>query len=277
MYMPKFNSEEEKEILMKAVKEYNEGKLGINKLAEKYKLGNKLRYYLSKNNLSRPKKRQDIDHSFFKCIDSEEKAYWLGFIFADGNVSDYTKGTHKYCLEITLKSSDKSHLIKFKEAIGYSGDISDRVQGNYKSCRISFSSKELILDLIEHGCTPRKSLTLEFPSSVPDCYMRHFIRGYFDGDGSVNCYHAEGSTRPKINISILGTNMFLSDLQEFLYNVLGLTKNKIYSNKTKGEAMEYKKAWKQAVIFLHYIYDDSTIYLDRKYNFFKDYCRAWGM
>ena len=277
MYKPKFNNNEEESLFWKAVEEYLEEEIGINKLAKKYSLGNKLRYFLQKNNLTRPKQRQDIDHNYFNKIDTEEKAYWLGFIYADGNISDYTNPkNHKYCLEITLKSDDKSHLELFKKHIGYEGEVTTRKVGKYEACRISFSSKELILDLVKLGCTPRKSLTLKYPLGfIPKHLERHFIRGYFDGDGSVNTYNVKECVRPKINLSILGTEHFLNNMQEVFLRELEVTQGNLYSNETRGEVLEYKKAWKQAMEILHYIYDDSNIYLDRKYSIFKEYCRLY--
>ena len=64
-------------------------------------------------------------------------------------------------------------------------------------------------------------------------------------------------------------------MQEVFLRELEVTQGNLYSSESRGEVLEYKKAWKQAMEILHYIYDDSNIYLDRKYSTFKEYCRLY--
>lgn len=140
---------------------------------------------------TRPKSCYSFDELFFKTIDSEDKAYWLGFIAADGCVID-TKG--KRCLQIELSSKDRGHLEKLKSAIKYDGPIhynrKHYLTHNGKTdvflCDLlQINHTGLVRDLISHGITPRKSKTLQ-PPKIRKKLVRHWIRGYFDGDGSVS-------------------------------------------------------------------------------------------
>ena len=131
------------------------------------------------------------NENYFKKIDTNEKAYWLGFLYADGCITRFYRNDKlkSMSLELTLQDDDCDHLIKFKEALESNVPIQHRIISNkYKSDRIVINCTSMCRDLIKLGCTPTKSLTLEFPSSdiVPDEYLIDFIRGYFDGDGGVS-------------------------------------------------------------------------------------------
>ena len=114
----------------------------------------------------------------FEKIDTEEKAYWLGFLYADGSV-----GSKENKIELGLAEKDLSQVEKFKQFIGLDNKISYRK--NTKSYRSSFRSQKCKQDLISQGCVPKKSLILTFPTEqqVSHSLICHFMRGYFDGDG----------------------------------------------------------------------------------------------
>ena len=134
----------------------------------------------------------------FEIIDTEEKAYWLGFLYADGSVSSTDNR-----IELGLAEKDLNHIEKFKEFIGIPNKISYRPQT--KSYRYSFKSIPCKEDLIKHGCVPKKSLILKFPTEeqVPEHLIRHFIRGYFDGDGWFS------NTSSCFQVGIIGTEDFI--------------------------------------------------------------------
>ena len=113
-------------------------------------------------------------------------AYILGFWFADGNICKSNGG---YYFDITVKQEDKYLLEEFLKEFASEHKIYDRSKEG--CCRILFSCKEFYNDIIALGGKERKSLTLTFPD-VPEKYLSHFIRGYFDGDGCIykNCYCA---------------------------------------------------------------------------------------
>lgn len=124
------------------------------------------------------------NEDFFADIDTPEKAYWLGFISADGNVS--SDGKH---VQIKLHERDEAHLQKFSDLIGYHGNISKYSAvtnyGAYEFVTIKVQSEKMNLDLVKHGCIPNKSTWLEPPTGVKAALYQHFIRGMMDGDGSL--------------------------------------------------------------------------------------------
>jgi intein/homing endonuclease len=127
----------------------------------------------------------------FDVIDTEEKAYWLGFIYADGYIETES---NRFGIGISIK--DYGHLVKFNSFMKYLGNniktkiSKQKYKGELKEKEICFwrvSDKHLKESLIKQGCFEKKSLILEFPK-IPAKLVKHFIRGYFDGDGCVSYY-----------------------------------------------------------------------------------------
>lgn len=207
------------------------------------------------------------NNSLFKKIDNEEKAYWLGFLYADGHVHSTTNQ-----ISIGLAIVDYIHLEKFKKFIGAENVI--MIDKKTNSCRYQFHSKEMKKDLIKLGCVPKKSLVLNFPKEdlIPKALMRHFIRGYFDGDGCLS-YQRKSKINDLIvpTISIIGTENMLKRIISFL----GIHSGKIRLANKKGNELvkEFGYYGENAIFFLKELYEDSNIYLDRKkkrYEVFKN-------
>ena len=195
----------------------------------------------------------------FEIIDTEEKAYWLGFLYADGSV-----GSTDNRIELGLAEKDLNHIEKFKEFIGVPNKISYRPQT--KSYRYIFKSIPCKEDLIKQGCMPKKSLILKFPTEqqVPNYLIKHFIRGYFDGDGWFS------NTSSCFQVGIIGTEDFIKG---FL-NIIEIQNknNKIFTVHREDGAKRYVFSGLNDVTnFLNWIYKDATIYLDRKYNHYLDF------
>ena len=195
----------------------------------------------------------------FETIDTEEKAYWLGFLYADGSV-----GSKEHKIELGLAEQDLKHIEKFRDFIGIMNKISYRP--TTKSYRYSFRSESCKEDLIKQGCVPRKSLILNFPTEdqVPKDLIRHFIRGYFDGDGWFT------NTESCFQIGLIGTEDFIKG---FLDNIEIYNKeNKIFNVHRENGAKRYVfSAYTDVLNFLNWIYKDATIYLDRKYEHYLDF------
>lgn len=196
----------------------------------------------------------DLDEHVFDIIDNEEKAYWLGFLYADGGV---TKTNKRSRLELTLKESDYNHIEKFKRFLKSTNKI------QYKQCklgnayRLIVSSVILVDALIKKGCTPRKSLTLTFPKEgiIPNELIRHFMRGYFEGDGWLGFNTKHDHHR----CSIVGTKDFINGFCD----VIGIKCEKF---KSQGRAFGYEFKRAEVRKLLKFMYEDCTIYLDRKYS-----------
>ena len=125
------------------------------------------------------------NYDFFENINTEEKAYWLGFMFTDGYIADYSHRYGEDKFGITLHSKDVSSLESFKKSIQATNPITDVSYNGRTLRRIIMSSQKTVDDLISHGCVKQKSLVLQPPIGVPDELIHHFIRGFFDGDGSI--------------------------------------------------------------------------------------------
>ena len=205
-------------------------------------------------------KRPFVNRYIFEKIDNEEKAYWLGFLYADGSV-----GSTDNRIELGLAEADREHIEKFKQFIGLNNKISYRPQS--KSYRYAFKDKIFKEILIKQGCVPKKSLVLDFPTEVqvPDYLIRHFIRGYFDGDGYF-CH-----TKECFEASFIGTENFIIGCLKKLPKSLN-TNLKIKDVHHKDGAKKYGfYSYNDVKTFLSFMYDDCNIYLERKYQKYIDF------
>ena len=124
-----------------------------------------------------------INHEYFNSIDTEEKAYILGFLCADGSISK--KG--KSCLTISLQYGDYDILEKIKKAVQSESPIKSYTYNGRKYCNIAFYSERICDKLKENGCVCNKSSHLDWNNiKISSTLLSHFIRGYFDGDGCLS-------------------------------------------------------------------------------------------
>lgn len=132
-----------------------------------------------------------LNEEIFSNIDTEEKAYWLGFIAADANIS-----SKRGVLTIVLSSEDEKHLSKFlsfvssNKTIRYIWSKSPSKDIYYKHARIDINSVQMIKDLERYGIGAKKSLTL-LPPLIDKKFYIPFIRGYFDGDGGISTHRVK--------------------------------------------------------------------------------------
>lgn len=210
--------------------------------------------------------RTKFNETIFDNIDSEEKAYWLGFIFADGYIS-----SSKYTFELCLKGSDKKHLDKFNNFMQHENKnhvklsyvkLNDKV---FERCRWSVTNKHLWETLNNLGCAPKKSLTLQFPNlnifKTKDLVL-HFIRGYFDGDGCFS--RAINAKTVSPNVSLLGTYDFLSKIS----NIIEIKGHFLHDERHDQNTYSLYFSQSDTISFLNYIYKNASIYLERKYNLY---------
>lgn len=194
-----------------------------------------------------------FNHSFFSSIDSEEKAYWLGFIFADGCVGEYS-GYKSLLFHIGIK--DKPHLELFNKAI----NSNVKIRTSNTGAHVKYYSEQMYDDLVSVGCVPRKSLILKYPQLSDDLNC-HFIRGYFDGDGCVSKHNNGAKGGPRL--AIIGTEQFIRDMEKQFISRLDIPfrKNLVRS----GKAFKYDNgAYKQVRKICDWMYDGANIYLQRK-------------
>lgn len=162
--------------------------------------------------ISGPKKYSLNEH-FFDIIDTEDKAYFLGLLYADGNLAKSQNS-----VRISLQEKDKQILEDFRISLSYTKPLvlikrdheKDAIRSNQYLLEISSSTFRKGCE--KQGLTPAKSLTLKFPEKIPDNLIHHFIRGYFDGDGCIHINDKGGST----SVVIAGSDVFCIELMKFL-------------------------------------------------------------
>ena len=134
--------------------------------------------------------KKKIYEDIFEEINTEEKAYWLGFLYADGYV------THDNRWGVELGYEDYNHLQNLLNAFGYNGDLKTRERNGVVSCSFTINNKQMTSSLISNGVVPNKTYCLKFPNVdiVSQTLLSHFIRGFFDGDG---CVYLTRNKRPR--------------------------------------------------------------------------------
>ena len=255
------------------IPKYNQG-ISLSKLAKKYEttvqtLSKKLKErgieIINRQNLTK------FNENVFDIIDTEEKAYWLGFIFADGYISSRDNG-----FELSLSAEDTEHLVKFNTFMQHNKDnvkIGKVKCGDkeFTRCRWGIVNKHLWNTLNDYGCVPKKSNILEFPNL--NIFQNRelviaFIRGYFDGDGCITAY-----TNRKLKTSFLGTESFLTTLKQILLTY-SINTGVLVVDPREEYTRTLNVSQPDTLQFLHLIYKDSTIYLTRKYNKYLTFCRS---
>lgn len=213
------------------------------------------------------RRKYPLNEHYFDSIDTANKAYILGFLYADGN-----NNLQKQTISMSLQESDKAILERMRKEINSEKplefiDYSNKHDFgyNYKNqYRLLMFSKHMCETLDTIGMTPSKSLTLTFPD-IPQNLYSHFIRGYFDGDGS---FFKKGS---QSIVTITSTEKFCSSLKKIIEKSIEVNFH-IYeaSNKNGVTKVLITTGNLQTKAFLDYIYKDADMYLERKYKKYLD-------
>lgn len=206
------------------------------------------------------KKAPTVDEDSFSEL-SEAGAYWAGFIAADGNVDN------KKRIRIMLKYDDILHIEKFAKFVNSTHAIQTNTD-TYNRCAIEFTSAKMCNDLSTiYNIGPNKTDKL-LPPIINTEFIPHFIRGVFDGDGSIceSFSNANSITATLYATLVSGSIDFTSWLETFLE-----FSNITFSTQNKPGAQQIKLNTLQAIKFLNIIYQNSTeaTRLDRKYAIYK--------
>lgn len=256
-----------------AILEAYNNNISIEKIAKSLNISTNMVWNCLKSHLvdtNKEYRTYSINKDVFKKIDTEEKAYWLGLLYADGYV-DNDRG-----VELSLKQEDIAHVEKFKQFLETDAPIKDKTINlnckSFRAARLSIGCKSLAEDLVKLGCFKNKSLSLKFPTEeqVPKHLIHHFMRGYFDGDGSIHASTPAKGNGTKLQrvVQIVGTKEFLDEYMKHLYDI-GITKTK-YQRHGKAFGVSHGGNNKVQKIY-DFLYKDATVYLDRKYTKFN--CR----
>lgn len=200
-----------------------------------------------------------LDENYFDTINSSNKAYILGFIYADGSVSE--RGN----LTICLSKKDTEILEFIKEELNYSGVISTKLVNKNEYSLLNIVSKVMVNRLIELGIAPNKTYNSSTLPTVPKEYFNDMLRGYFDGDGSIYKNGEKGFT-----VSFSSNINILNNLKSY-FNALDIKSSNIRLRNKNSEysAMLEIRGNNQIIKIKNLLYSKNNIfYLKRKYSKF---------
>lgn len=205
-----------------------------------------------------------LNEHAFDVIDTEEKAYWLGFLFADGYNNE-----KKHRIEISLQQSDYGHLEKFKEFLETEVPVKLYQTKGYTKAVFGITSRKLSESLAKiHGCVQAKT-HIRFYPIINDELNRHFIRGYFDGNGS---FSHTTTTEDRWQISITGNKNFILVLKYILERQANVKETKLNTRNDKPSVAAHYSGKHVCERIMKYLYEKSCVYLQRKYD---KYCKLY--
>lgn len=204
---------------------------------------------------------KNLKHDFFSVIDSAEKAWLIGFLFTDGSVRNIG---NTYQIRLSIKLQDEEIINKIKSWLCIDTKTRYDKREEKECCGIEISSKQMFDDLGKHGIIPNKTYYSHgiYLDKIPEEFQRDYIRGLFDGDGGISF---TGNTN---EVSCDFTSYFYDTVEEFQL-VIDNYINKINHNKIYRTESKSRCSWRgrqQTLKILSYLYDNSEVYLKRKYD-----------
>ena len=239
----------------------------VKEIADFYKVNDEsLRKKLNSWGVSMRHSAYTANEHYFDVIDDQNKAYIIGFFWADGynNVSRNTvlmtlQEGDGYILEEINKLLENTHPLDYL-------NVKKMFPNSQNTYRMAVTGEHMSKTLERYGMVQAKSLVLDFPACVPEDLYPALVRGYLDGDGYIGKNTHE--------VMLVGTEMFLSKVQQWCSDVLNIESHLI-KIKGKSEVLRRLKIWKKEHVkkFLDCIYKDANLYLKRKYDIYvSKYC-----
>lgn len=219
------------------------------------------------------RRKYSLNEHYFDIIDDQKKAYYLGLLYADG-----CNHIDRYAIHLDLQEDDKEILEQFKKDIGSNRPLrkvekkDSYINGRLikgDNCKsqicLELSSKHLSLTLNNMGLTKQKSLTLSFPN-LSESLVSHFIRGYFDGDGSLYSFCDQKIIR--YGFSIISTNEFCNKVKDIIKSQLGINLNLTIAHPENNNITSVLKTLDRYSIkkILDWLYMDADVFLKRKHD-----------
>lgn len=228
-------------------------------------------------NQSKTVRKYKLNENYFDNIDTSNKAYIMGFLHSDGS-----NNINKSTISLSLQEEDREILEQIRKEIGSTKpleylDYSDKHDFGYSyknQYRLIVFSKHMCKELNDKGITPNKSLTIGFPNWLSEDLISHYIRGVFDGDGSIHQSFRNDNNKP-ITLTITATESFCEELRNICKQILninaGIYDASCHNGITKVFTISGRNIAKK---FLDWIYRDADLYLQRKYN---RYCKYYNI
>lgn len=277
-----FLSEEIKDLICDL---YINEKMGIKKICKKLnvdygsvkralnKKGIKLR------SLSESQKKYTLNRNYFDVIDTQNKAYILGLLYADGNV-----GKDNYVIQICLQEEDKHILEQIKNELNsnrplYFKETNNKNNSWKNTYSLILNDEHMHQSLINKGVVPQKTFKIKFPEFLDEKFIKHFIRGYFDGDGCFcfskrkdrrNCYSS--------NFTLTGTSDLCQRIKEIINEKFNIHCSICYCHQKYDSPIRCLSIGgrKNCMKILDWIYDDAEMYLIRKKNKYLEFCNLYN-
>ena len=271
---------------------HHEKEMSIQEIAEHYCLTYQaVRQFMKKNNIevNKAKSRKPMpreyqcNEEYFDVIDAEEKAYWLGYIVADGGLVQVKKDRpNQLRLAFNIMASDIIQLEKLCESLKCNTPI--KVIMTKENSLTTYSGKEITIQpkeqailqinssrlckgLMEQGVSLRKSLQ-EKPPTIKRELIRHFLRGYFDGDGCFSIKNPTNRNNSYIGVYIASGEELATWIVKVVYEEIGV-KISIHKQGKLYKAVIQNREGTEA--FMNWIYRDAIVYLNRKYEAYQKY------
>lgn len=218
-------------------------------------------------------RKYSVDNTYFDVIDNQDKAYILGFLYADGNVN-----LKKSTITLSLQESDIEILHKINSCLCSNSPIKIIDQSHHKQpneysnyhysdmATLRVYNKHMCESLIDHGVFENKSLILKFPQWLDNQLYQHFIRGYFDGDGGY-CTTYKYGYGYNDSISITSTENFCNVAIDIIRKCAGISGGGVYESSCHNGITKYVGIGgaNQVKAFFDWIYDNANLYLERKH------------
>jgi intein-encoded DNA endonuclease-like protein len=230
-----------------------------------------------KYKISKSCKKYHFNEHVFDIINTEEKAYWLGWLFSDG-YNHVSKGQ----VALRLQEEDAEILYKFQKFLQTDAPVHSysrytRVNNLHRNySELIVCSPYFCEQLSKLGCVQAKTLILQFPDISEHLYQ-HFIRGYFDGDGCFSVIKRKDRKNPKsktYQFNIVGMESVLSRIQDIIVQNTGVKKLSLKIRTGKKAVAIHYGGHNVCKKILDYLYKDSSIYLKRKHDKYLKYCTS---
>jgi len=223
---------------------------------------------VERRSLSVALRKYAIDETFFDRIDNERKAYWLGFLLADGHIRHSGRFNRSGSVRVALQGRDVAHLEMLKSHIGSQKPIKlTTTNAGHPCCMLDLHSTRLANVLLSAGWTEFKEKgDCRILSTVPLRLRRHLVRGLVDGDGHFRSSPAyrwrNGRVSYQLHFEFVDLHLpIVQWVQQYLVRHCAMHRTKVY-HPSKAYTIRY--GGKQVTRILRHLYASAHVALERK-------------
>lgn len=248
------------------VEQYKSGK-NMNEIARMYNCSRSViddtlrRNGVQKRNMSEAYRTYNINDYYFDNIDTQDKAYMLGFFYADAyNISSYDK--HLYVISLLLQPKDKYILERMRDNMGMEREVKTIINSTNKKpyVKIDIMNKHMVLRLDELGIVRNKTRKTTFPFFLSKELYSHFVRGLLDGDGCI--------VNSLNRVTMVGSKQLMNDLANVIEEHVGFKQCVGEYKISPGICYMHISARWKIEAFLDWVYKDADMKLLRKYELY---------